>query len=92
MRYIKVRNVSGTTDRARNIGGSWLEYYKRKSGKIHHYCAAYGCTNTDLVGGHVVKAESYDKSWYIIPICKHHNSPGKEFWVQEEELVSATDN
>jgi len=35
MGYIIVRNVSGTTDRARDIEGSWLEYYKRKSGKSH---------------------------------------------------------
>ena len=38
-----------------------------------------GCSNSDLVGAHVQKANSSDKSWYITPLCKACNQRTDEF-------------
>ena len=35
--------------------------------------------NSDLVGAHVQKANSSDKSWYITPLCKACNQRTDEF-------------
>lgn len=42
-------------------------------------CGASGCSNNDLVGAHVQKVNSSDKSWYITPLCKACNQRTDEF-------------
>lgn len=101
---IKVKNINGTGSNARNISGSWLNYWESKTGRTATQCMAYDeksaeddtvyrCNNTEnLVGGHVMKVNSVDKKWYILPICASHNTADREFWAREEDLVPASED
>lgn len=69
-----VKNVVGSSRFPKPSGySSWLAYWEAKSGQRAYYCSADGCTRTDLIGAHVQKAYSDDKSWYIVPLCASCN-------------------
>jgi hypothetical protein len=101
---IKVKNIKGTGSNARQITGTWLEFWEEQKGySAEQQCYAfdedpnkdktkvYRCKCKDnLVGGHVKKIGSNDNRWYILPICSSHNKLDKEFYAREEDLVLAT--
>ena len=73
---------------------SWLEHWEKEINKKAGWCR---CCRTkkdhaDLVGGHVIRTDSSDKSWYITPLCKSCNSTTneKEFEVSADDLVKVT--
>ena len=87
-----VKNVNGSGRFPAPYGySSWLEYWKDKSGKSVSLCSADCCWGTDLVGAHVQKAYSEDKSWYIVPLCKSCNKRTDTFNVTTT-LVPAPSN
>lgn len=70
----KVKNVLGSSRYAAPLGySSWLEYWEKQTCIKKCICGASGCSNTDLVGAHVQKANSSDKKWYITPLCRRCN-------------------
>lgn len=80
MSWTKVKNVNGSGRySAPNGYSSWLEYWEDKTGKKVSICGASGCNNKDLVGAHVQKANSTDKSWYVTPLCRSCNGRTDEF-------------
>ena len=82
---IKIKNVNGSSRFDCPAGyASWLDYWEAKSGKTAWICSASGCVNggrSNLVGAHVQKANSYDNSWYIVPLCRGCNNRTDEFYV-----------
>jgi hypothetical protein len=68
----KVKNIDGTSDTKCKCG-TWLDHWKKFSGQTVTYCCEKTCTNKELVGAHVQKADSTDSYWYIIPLCHSHN-------------------
>ena len=81
---VKVKNLNGTSDnKAPAEYSSWLEFWEKKAGKKAGECGH--CTADAEVGAHVQKADSSDKSWYIVPLCKTCNkkSSSEEFTVYE---------
>ena len=87
-----VKNVSGSSRFSSPPGySSWLEYWKSKTGQNPYYCSTRGCYGTDLVGGHVQKANSSDNRWYIVPLCRACNTRTDIFFV-EAELVPVPSN
>lgn len=56
-----------------------LDYWEKQTGTKKYTCGASGCSNSDLVGAHVQKVNSSDKSWYITPLCKACNQRTDEF-------------
>lgn len=91
---VKVKNLKGTSDRDLRCGcSSWLDHWKNNK-HIYIVDKCFCCNNTkdtqDLVGGHVIKIDSYDRDQYIVPICKGcNNKTDVEFYVDENSLVSA---
>lgn len=89
---MKVKNLKNTSDLTCGCG-SWIKHWEKHSGNIGNKCYVIDCTKTnDIVGGHVKKVNSTDDDWYIVPICKLHNSvtePPKEFEVNSNSLVPA---
>jgi hypothetical protein len=71
---MKVNNINGTSQSICKCG-SWLDHWKNYSGQsLPTYCPEKSCTNKPDVGAHVQKDSSTDRSWYIVPLCKRHNS------------------
>ncbi len=71
---MKVRNINGTSDKTCKCG-SWLNHWKKYSSKkLPLFCSAAGCFEKSTVGAHVLKDNSNDKGWYIIPLCNSHNA------------------
>jgi hypothetical protein len=71
---MKVKNINGTSANTCKCG-NWLEHWKRNGGKTPAaYCAELLCRNTQEVGAHVQVDGSTDRTWYIVPLCKEHNS------------------
>jgi len=71
---MRVKNINGTSQRTCKCG-SWLEHWRNYSGQsIPTYCPEKACINKPEVGAHVQKDSSTDRSWYIVPLCKTHNS------------------
>lgn len=67
-----VHNVNGTQDETCNCG-SWLDHWRKYSRQAFlSFCPVNGCLRDDLVGAHVQKAGSADRSWYIVPLCGEH--------------------
>ena len=63
-----------------DTGGTSIPLLSEKqTGTKKYTCGASGCSNSDLVGAHVQKANSSDKSWYITPLCKACNQRTDEF-------------
>lgn len=94
---IKVKNLKGTSDRIPTCKcKTWLEHWQVNYGySSNGYCEC--CNNFvgthNLVGGHVKKVGSYDMNQYIVPICYScNNQEDKEFYVDEDKLVSANCN
>jgi hypothetical protein len=47
-------------------------------------CKSVLCSaKTDLVGAHVIKVDSSDGKWYIVPLSKACNKRTDEFYVSE---------
>lgn len=77
---IKVKNVVGSSRWPAPSGySSWLEYWEKQTGKKESICGAVGCSNTDFVGAHVLKANSTDGHYYITPLCRSCNQRTDEF-------------
>lgn len=92
---IKVKNANGTS-RFKSPAGyiTWLDYWEAKSGKTAWKCSATDCNKfgrVNLIGAHVQKANSYDQSWYIVPLCRGCNNRIDEFYV-DETLVPVPSN
>ncbi|TSC83714.1 MAG: hypothetical protein G01um101417_448 [Parcubacteria group bacterium Gr01-1014_17] len=70
---MNVSNINGTSDNSCNCD-SWLDHWKNYSDQtLPTYCQEKSCTKKPEVGAHVQKDSSYDKNWYIIPLCSEHN-------------------
>ena len=81
---MKVKNVNGSSRFPAPTGyNSWLDYWKAQTGKSVTYCSVDGCTGRDLVGAHVQKANSTDKCYYIVPLCRSCNQRTDEFEVSQ---------
>jgi hypothetical protein len=85
-----VRNINGSSQ---NICacGSWLEHWKKFSGlNAPMFCPVIGCYAYAIVGAHVQKENVNDDNWYIVPLCKEHNSQtGHSLEIIDIKLVSA---
>lgn len=82
-----VKNLNGTSDNRVPYGySSWLDYWEKKTGKKAGECGH--CYEKAYVGAHVQKANSSDKSWYIVPLCyKCNQKPSTEEFTVYEDLV-----
>ncbi|EGR5566937.1 hypothetical protein CES77_17880 [Vibrio cholerae] len=86
---MKVRNINGTSDNKCECT-SWLAHWEKFSGKKAGTCVEKTCTENAVVGAHVQKDSSTDKSWYIIPLCQSHNKKADEMELYgSPTLVSA---
>ena len=71
---MKVTNINGTSDNTCSCG-SWLEHWKNFSNQsLPSYCPEKSCTKKPEVGAHIQKDSIFDKSWYIVPLCKDCNA------------------
>jgi hypothetical protein len=91
---IKVKNLRGTDDSPVPSGyKSWIDYWKKKTGRNYPDCAVYGHHHKADVGAHVQKADSSDNRWYIVPVCYSiNNQHGASFYVSAEDLVLENDD
>ena len=87
-----VVNVNGSSRWPAPSGyASWLDYWKAYKGDVH-YCSAYGCMGTDLVGAHVRKYNSIDQHVYIVPLCRSCNKRTDAFEVPANLLLPVPSN
>jgi len=76
----KVKNVNGSSRFPAPSGyDSWLEYWEKQTGEKKSVCGALNCSNRDLVGAHVQKANSTDEDYYITPLCRSCNQRISDF-------------
>jgi len=88
---MRVNNINGTSDISCKCG-SWLSHWKRFGGtKPLSLCAEIKCPASYEVGAHVQRDNSFDQSWYIIPLCKEHNGQTRRSLdiMDDTSLVSA---
>ena len=85
---IWVKNLKERPKDGTDYIGAWEGIKGTASG-----CSNLDCENEDknptLVGGHVIKVDSDDKSWYITPLCHKCNSSENEtpMIVYENRLI-----
>lgn len=87
---IKVKNLHNTSEHPKPAGYSalgkfWLDSTNHTSLGICRCCGK----KLAAVGGHVIKDDSLDRSWYITPLCSSCNSPNNNatFFVNQTDLV-----
>ncbi len=85
---VKVKNLHGTNDNDPPVG-SWKLFWEMKTGRKFSICSNVLCNEEATDGGHVIKVDSYDRSWYIVPLCKKCNNPDnrQQFTVDSKDLV-----
>jgi len=91
---MKVININGTSDNTCNCG-SWLNHWQKFSRQsLPSFCPEKSCKNKPEVGAHIQKDNIYDKSWYIIPLCKDCNAKTGEMLevIDSIKLMSANVN
>ena len=71
---------------------SWIEYWleNNKNYKVKPICPRCGMReSTD--GAHVIKVNSLDDKWYIVPLCENCNEKKDDepFLVKKDMLVCA---
>ena len=85
MAYYKVKNLRGTSDNPPRNSKTWLEHWKDHAVKHAGYCHASDCHEfgrENLVGAHVIRCDSPDRTWYIVPLCRGCNQRTDEFMVE----------
>ncbi|MBF4230609.1 MULTISPECIES: hypothetical protein [Vibrio] len=77
---MKLKNLKGTSNNTCHCN-SWLDHWLEYSGanSLPSQCGEKSCLNSPEVGAHVIKVNSTDKKWYIVPLCKKHNKEDEEF-------------
>lgn len=93
---IKVKNIHGTSKERYSTPphgySSWIDYWKKKSGfYFPDYCTCEDCLNKAEVGAHVIKVNSDNRKWYIVPLCSSCNHKETSFNVDEDFLVPVSD-
>lgn len=92
MALVKIKNLTGTSDKKCNCG-SWLDHWDAQTAlPMPKYCVSSGCTKKVEVGAHVKKLDNTDDNHYIIPFCQSCNLSDKEFIVSDSYLVSGNQN
>lgn len=86
---MKVHNLNGTSD---NTAGApyytWIRFWNANSRYFQpQTCPRCGKELVDAVGAHVQKDAMYDRSWYIVPICRGCNKANTSFDVEAHLLV-----
>ncbi len=86
---VKVKNIQGTANREPRDSSTFKDHWVVvKNRPWPMVCSSYRCYNLAEVGAHVQKVGSYDRHWYIVPLCKScNNRRGEEFWVNEDDLA-----
>lgn len=87
---VNVKNLRGTSDNTAP-NGSWIKYWEsQRPYNTNKKCRA--CDNQYTLGAHVIKVNSYDQRWYIVPLCSSCNQQTITFSVSENDLVFANTN
>ena len=95
-----VRNINGTSqERYSNSGSkdgsSWLNIWRRETGSDRSTCSVLGCSNRDILGGHVMVVDGRSSNeWFLVPIChahNHHTNEDEMFIDSRVTLVSVRD-
>ena len=81
----KVKNGERTTDckpKGAKYERSWIKYHTVETNRTEPYkeCSITGCTNKDVVGGHVL-TKTTGRTFYILPICNSCNSSQNKAWM-----------
>ena len=71
---------------------SWINYYNTHARRVTT-CSVYGCTNTDLVGAHVLTRQT-ENQYCIIAMCRGCNNPNNTGWLTinaNRQVVTVTE-
>ena len=90
--FVKVKNISGTTDWAKLPNGysSWKEFWEKNMEDSFGFCANVECMHHAEVGAHVRIVDD-GMRWYIVPFCAGCNHLSGEITVPEDMLCSVHD-
>ena len=65
--------------------GTWIRHWENNNNEKLDKCCALGCFHKADRGGHILREDTNNKKWYIIPICASHNNQfGKEFSISDK--------
>lgn len=72
---------------------SWLDHWEKNRGLTAGHCRACRLDkpHSSLLGGHVIKVDSSDQKWYIVPLCSSCNNkdPFVFSLYNSDDLISA---
>jgi 5-methylcytosine-specific restriction endonuclease McrA len=81
--YVKINGTaapkySSSSSKRLNDGSSsksWVDTWRDSTGSKRTQCAKLGCSDRDLVGGHVISIDQRrSKNWQLVPICRSCNN------------------
>ena len=88
-----VKNINGTSQKRyakpKDGSSSWKEYWEKHNDEGCEFglCGNMSCYDRKAdVGGHVVKVNSRDQKWYIVPLCSSCNQ------LSDDEIFKVPDN
>ncbi|HQO10552.1 MAG TPA: hypothetical protein PLK90_00825 [Clostridiales bacterium] len=67
-----VKSLHGTANNTCECK-SWIDHWEKYTDKNSYYCSVNSCLEKATDGAHVVKVNSDDRNWYIVPLCHAHN-------------------
>ena len=85
---MKVTNVEESSKELKPKDyNSWIHFWQEKTGYEALICSACDCWGRDIEGAHVQDALGFDKSVYIVPLCKACNHRTDEFEVPDDLML-----
>lgn len=86
---VLVTNIPDTSKNVCSCCGTWIDHWIKHKKVKPVFCRGCKKKTKDLLGGHVWKVKDRsDRKWYIVPLCSSCNqTPDKEFYVEESDLV-----
>lgn len=89
----RYKNLNGTSNSTPPYGcSSWKDYVRKKLGYWPSQCSCLTCSRPAEVGAHVIKVDSYDRRWFIAPLCSYHNNQfGEELELYDGFIVPEND-
>jgi len=87
MSWTKVKNVHNYSSPVPAGYSCWLDYWEKNSGIRATTCCAYDCNARAEVGAHVIKVDSNDNRWFIVPLCQACSKRTDEFYVPSDYLI-----
>ncbi|WP_120945779.1 MULTISPECIES: hypothetical protein [Helicobacter] len=84
--FTAITHITNTTNHRPKVERSWIEFWKKETGKSSPKCCIYGCSNSADRGAHVYLDD--ERSWWVVPVCSSCNPADNSSWDVKADTIA----